>query len=80
MAGLSPLFRMSLRPLEVRRVTIFVYIRIFYTVYSFSLSDFVLYCKLVLQNVPDDVRVPPTGNLPPASFRFHLTMDTLALS
>ena len=29
--------------------------------------------------MPDDVRVPRVGTLPPASFRFHLTMDTLAL-
>jgi len=44
-----------------------------------SLWDFVLFGKLVLQLMPDDVRVPPAGTLPPASFRFHLAMDTLAL-
>ncbi|WP_231891313.1 hypothetical protein [Paenibacillus swuensis] len=27
-----------------------------------------------------EVRVPQTGDLPPASFRFDLTVDTLALS
>jgi hypothetical protein len=27
-----------------------------------------------------EVRVPQTGDLPPTSFRFHLTMDTLVLS
>jgi len=31
------------------------------------------------QYVPNDVRVPPTENLPQASFRFHLTTNTLAL-
>jgi hypothetical protein len=57
-----------------------IYRHLLHTLYLFSLSDFVLISKLVLQNVPDDVRVPPTGNLPLASFRFHLTMDTLALT
>jgi len=53
-----------------------IYLHHLHMLYSFSLSEFVLFGKLVLQNV----RVPPTGNLPPASFKFHLTMDTLAWS
>ena len=30
-------------------------------------------------DIPDNVRVPRGGTLPPASFRLHLAMDTLAL-
>jgi len=41
--------------------------------------------RLVMQPRPSHialyaVSVRRTGNLPPASFRFHLAMDTLALS
>jgi len=36
--------------------------------YLLSLLDFVLCYKLVIQLVPDDVRVPPTRNLPQAYF------------
>jgi hypothetical protein len=31
------------------------------------------------RDMPDNVRVLRVGILPPASFRFHLTMDTLAI-
>lgn len=47
-----------------------------------ALGDFGLY--LVLQTHPTSlasnwIRVPQVKHLPPASFRFHLAMDTLAL-
>jgi len=42
--------------------------------------DFVLLCKLVRPNSASYlVRIPQTEILPSASFRFHLTMDTLAV-
>ena len=42
--------------------------------------DFVLYCKLVRPKPASYlVRIPQTGILLTASFRFHLTMDTLAV-
>jgi hypothetical protein len=41
-------------------------------------SDFVLLGKLVRMQTPDAIRVPRRAVLPPASFRFHLTMDTVA--
>jgi hypothetical protein len=41
-------------------------------------SDFALDCKLVRLQTPDTVRVPQRADLPPASFGFHLTANTLA--
>jgi len=42
--------------------------------------DFVFLCKLVRSySASYLVRVPQTKILSPASFRFHLTMDTLAI-
>jgi len=47
----------------------------------FGRKDFVLYCKLIQWYLAlYGVRVPQTGSLPPASFRFRVTTDTLALS
>jgi hypothetical protein len=42
-------------------------------------SDFALACKLVQLQAPDTVRIPQRTDLPPASFGFHLAMNTLAL-
>ncbi|ATW83068.1 hypothetical protein ESP47_16810 [Heyndrickxia coagulans] len=44
-------------------------------------SFWALTCSAALpcESTPNDVRVPRVRILPPASFRFHLTMDTLAL-
>ena len=43
--------------------------------------DFDLFRSLIQHTLAlYEVRVPQTGDLPPASFRFHLTVDTLALS
>jgi hypothetical protein len=42
-------------------------------------SDFTLFGKLVRLHSPDTVRVPRRADLPPASFGFHLAMNTLAL-
>ncbi|MDA8223938.1 MAG: hypothetical protein M0Z35_20045, partial [Desulfitobacterium hafniense] len=48
---------------------------------TFDNMDFVLKCKLIqLQRALYKVRVPQAGDLPLASFRFHLTVNTLALS
>lgn len=41
--------------------------------------DFVLFGKLIPLEMPNDVRVPRVRNLLSASFRFHLTMDTLVI-
>jgi len=44
-----------------------------------AVLDFVLFSKLVRSNSAlDAVLVHRAETLPPASFRFHLTMDTLA--
>ena len=46
-----------------------------------AVLDFVLLCKLVHStSALYAVLVHRAGTLPPASFRFHLTMDTLAFS
>jgi hypothetical protein len=48
---------------------------------TFGRKDFVLSCKLIQWYLAlYEVRVPQTGGLPPASFRFRVTADTLALS
>ncbi|AFV06879.1 hypothetical protein DCF50_p2876 [Dehalobacter sp. CF] len=39
-----------------------------------------MYRSLTPRFAPDIVRVPRGGTLPLASFRFHLAVDTLALS
>ena len=45
--------------------------------YAFGSKDFNLICYLVQRTLAlYKVRVPQTGELPPASFRFHLTVDT----
>lgn len=49
--------------------------------YAFDSMDFGLLCNLIQPTLAlYEVRVPQTGDLPLASFRFHLAMDTLALS
>jgi len=48
---------------------------------AFGSKDFDLYCSLIQRTLAFyEIRVPQTGDLPPTSFRFHLTMDTLVLS
>ena len=42
-------------------------------------SGFILFCRLTHRRMPDAVPVRQVGGLPPASFRFHLVVDTLAL-
>jgi len=42
--------------------------------------DFVLFSRLVPSIMPDGVRIPRARNLPPTSFRLHLTVSTLVLS
>ena len=59
----------------------------FHTIYpphlldmTFDRKSFVLLSKLTQPYLAlYEIRVPRTGVLPPASFRFHVTMDTLAL-
>ena len=41
-------------------------------------SDFILFCRLTHRRMPDAVPVRQVSGLPPASFRFHLAVDTLA--
>ena len=46
----------------------------------FGRKDFTLLCTLIQVDLASyEIRVPQTGGLPPASFRFHVAMDTLAL-
>ncbi|QBK25827.1 hypothetical protein DKZ56_08120 [Ureibacillus thermophilus] len=60
----------------------------FHTIYpphlldmTFDRKSFVLFCKLTQSYLAlYEVRVPRTGSLPLASFRFRVTTDTLALS
>ncbi|EES70950.1 hypothetical protein POTG_04427 [Paenibacillus sp. oral taxon 786 str. D14] len=49
--------------------------------FAFGSKDFDLSCSLI-QRMPAsyEVRVPRAGDLPPASFRFYLAIETLALS
>lgn len=44
-----------------------------------QLLSFDLTCNLILSVMPDVIRIPWGRYLPPASFRFHLTMGTLAI-
>src|SRR5690625_7510536 len=47
---------------------------------TFDRKDFVLFCKLIQSYLAlYEVRVPQTEGLPPASFSFCVTTDTLAL-
>ncbi|MEK5400631.1 hypothetical protein [Paenibacillus sp. FSL K6-2859] len=49
--------------------------------YAFDSMDFGLLCNLIQPTLAlYEVRVPQTRDLPLASFRFHLAVDTLALS
>jgi len=49
--------------------------------FPFGSKDFTLTRKLIQRMVAFyEVRVPQARDLPPASFRFHLTVDTVALS
>jgi hypothetical protein len=49
--------------------------------FAFGSKDFVLVGRLIQRMLASyEVRVPQAGGLPPASFRFHLAMNTLALS
>lgn len=48
---------------------------------AFGSKDFALLCRLIQRVLTlYEVRVPQTRGLPPTSFRFRLTADTLALS
>lgn len=49
---------------------------------AITLGDFGLRCDLATRptmTASNAIRVPQVEGLPPASFRFHLTVDTLAL-
>ncbi|WP_232242465.1 hypothetical protein [Paenibacillus sp. GSMTC-2017] len=49
--------------------------------YAFGSMGFGLFSNLIQHTLAlYEVRVPQTGDLPLASFRFHITMDTLTLS
>jgi hypothetical protein len=48
---------------------------------AFGSMDFALCCKLIQRMLAlYEIRIPQAGDLPSASFRFHLAMDTVALS
>jgi hypothetical protein len=48
---------------------------------AFGSKDFALLSKLIHQMLAlYGVRVPQARDLPPVSFRFHLAVDTVALS
>ena len=49
---------------------------------AIALGDFGLRCVMATHptmTASNAIRVPQVKGLPPASFRFHLAMDTLAL-
>ena len=47
---------------------------------TFGRKGFALLSRLAQSHIAlYEVRVPQTGGLPPASFRFHVAVDTLAL-
>nr|WP_217629836.1 hypothetical protein [Planococcus glaciei] len=47
---------------------------------TFGRKGFALFSRLTQSHIAlYEVRVPQTGGLPPASFRFHVAVDTLAL-
>ena len=49
--------------------------------FAFGSKDFDLSCSLIQRTLALYViRIPQTGDLPPTSFRFRLTVDTLVLS
>ena len=68
-----------MRSPRVRVITFASCTRHIYTIGFRAVLDFVLRRKLVHPIVPDVISVRQVEALPPASFRFHLAMDTLAL-
>jgi hypothetical protein len=49
--------------------------------FAFGSKDFDLFGSLIQRTLAlYEIRVPRTGGLPPTSFRFDLTVDTLVLS
>jgi hypothetical protein len=72
--------RQDRRSLRVRRVTFLPYTRRIYVGPVRMTSGFESLCPLAHQaDASYAVRVPRAGSLPTASFRFHLTVDTLAV-
>lgn len=68
------------RSLRVRRVTFLPYIRHIYADLLRMTLGFESHCPLAQQAVASyAVRVPRTGSLPAASFRFRVAPDTLAV-
>ena len=53
---------------------LYIYVSLFCAV-----SGFCLFCSITLNDPPDIVSVRRRRLLPPASFRFHLAVDTLAI-
>lgn len=75
--GLSPITQIS-----PGKNAIFLSIYLLHLLsYAFGSMDFGLLCNLIQPTLAlYEVRIPQTGDLPLASFRFHLAVDTLALS
>lgn len=71
----------TIRPPQERTQSFPPPICFIYSVQPSGRKSFVLYCTLTQLYLAFYVgRIPQTEDLPLASFRFHVTMDTLALS
>ncbi len=74
-------FEAHVRKTSAGKLTIFPIIHLLHLHREFRVAlDFSLLCNLTHSHMPDAVSVRQVDGLPRASFRFHLTMDTLASS
>ena len=75
------MFHVPYRSPQVRTLSSSPSICFIYSRTPFGSMGFGLFGNLIQRMLAlYEVRVPQTGDLPLASFRFHLAMDTLALS
>lgn len=72
-------FEAHVRKTSAGKLTIFPIIHLLHLHREFRVAlDFSLLCNLTHSHMPDAVSVRQVDGLPMASFRFHLTVDTLA--
>ena len=72
-------FEVHVRKISAGKLTIFPIIHLLHLHREFRVAwGFSLGSSLTHSHMPDTVSVRQVDGLPPASFRFHLAMDTLA--
>ena len=72
-------YKVHVRKTSAGKLTIFPIIHLLHLHREFRVAwGFRLYSSLTHSHMPDAVSVRQVDGLPLASFRFHLTMDTLA--